>query len=485
MAEWSGVLEKIDDYRWRIPKSYKAGMRTEGIIYASERMIAQIRSDQAPEQVANVAFLPGIVGPSMAMPDIHWGYGFPIGGVAAMSCDDGVVSPGGVGYDINCGVRLLRSDLTLDDIKGKVRDLADQFYLNIPAGVGGEGKLRVDEGELKQVMRKGAKWMIERGIGWPEDLEASEQGGCMDIAAPECISKEAIKRGRPQLGTLGAGNHFLEIQVVDEVYDSDAADAFGITGPGQITVMIHTGSRGFGHQVCEDSLQVMQTAVAKYGIDLPDRQLACAPVKSPEGQDYLGAMACAANFAWANRQAIAHWVRESFERVMGAGSHKLGLRQVYDVAHNIAKIEDHGVDGKLTKLCVHRKGATRAFPAGNADVPEQYRAVGQPVIVPGDMGRYSFLLVGTEGAMKQTWGSTCHGAGRLMSRHEAIRRMAGKDVQEELAGRGIVVKAKGRDTLSEEASFAYKDVADVVETCAGADISRLVAKMRPLGVVKG
>jgi tRNA-splicing ligase RtcB len=334
-------------------------------------------------------------------------------------------------------------------------------------------------------MRKGAKWMIERGIGWPEDLEASEQGGCMDIAAPECISKDAIKRGRPQLGTLGAGNHFLEIQVVDEVYDQNAADAFGITGPGQITVMIHTGSRGFGHQVCEDSLQVMQKAVAKYGIELPDRQLACAPVKSPEGQDYLGAMACAANFAWANRQAIAHWVRESFERVMGAGAHKLGLRQVYDVAHNIAKIEDHAVDGKLTKLCVHRKGATRAFPAGNADVPEQYRNVGQPVIVPGDMGRYSFLLVGTEGAMKQTWGSTCHGAGRLMSRHEAIRRMAGKDVQEELARRGIVVKAKGRDTLSEEASFAYKDVADVVETCAGADISRLVAKMRPLGVVKG
>lgn len=485
MAEWSGVLEKIDDYRWRIPKSYKSGMRTDGVIYANERMIAQIRSDQAAEQVANVAFLPGIVGASMAMPDIHWGYGFPIGGVAAMSCDDGVVSPGGVGYDINCGVRMLRSDLTLDDIKGKVSDLADQFSLNIPAGVGGEGNLRVDEGELKQVMRKGAKWMIERGIGWPEDLEVSEQQGRMDIAAPECISKEAIKRGRPQLGTLGAGNHFLEIQVVDEIYDEAAAEAFGITGPGQITIMIHTGSRGFGHQVCEDSLQVMQKAVVKYGIDLPDRQLACAPVKSQEGQEYLGAMACAANFAWANRQAIAHWVRESFERVMGAGAHKLGLRQVYDVAHNMAKIEEHDVDGKLTKLCVHRKGATRAFPAGNPHVPEQYRAVGQPVIVPGDMGRYSFLLVGTEGAMKQTWGSTCHGAGRLMSRHEAIRRMRGKDVQEELAGRGIVVKAKGRDTLSEEASYAYKDVAEVVETCAGADISRLVAKMRPLGVVKG
>ena len=485
MAEWTGPLEKVDNYRWRIPKSYKPGMRTEGIIYATQNMIAHIRQDQAPEQVANVAFLPGIVGPSMAMPDIHWGYGFPIGGVAAMRYEDGVVSPGGVGYDINCGVRLLRTDLTIDDLKGKVRDLTDQFYLNIPAGVGGEGKLRVDDNELKQVMRKGARWMIERGIGWPEDLDASEQSGCLDMADPECVSKDAIKRGRPQLGTLGAGNHFLEIQVVEEVYDERVAEAFGITGKGQITVMIHTGSRGFGHQVCEDSLQVMQRAVAKYGIDLPDRQLACAPVRSQEGQDYLGAMACAANFAWANRQAIAHWVRESFERVMGAGAHRLGLQQIYDVAHNMAKIEDHPVDGVVMKLCVHRKGATRAFGPGNPAVPERYREVGQPVIVPGDMGRYSFLLVGTETAMKETWGSTCHGAGRLLSRHAAIKRMSGKEVQEELAARGIVVKAKGRDTLSEEASYAYKDVADVVETCAGADISRLVAKMRPLGVVKG
>ena len=485
MAEWTGPLEKVDNYRWRIPKSYKPGMRTEGIIYATQNMIAHIRQDQAPEQVANVAFLPGIVGPSMAMPDIHWGYGFPIGGVAAMRYEDGVVSPGGVGYDINCGVRLLRTDLTIDDLKGKVRDLTDQFYLNIPAGVGGEGKLRVDDNELKQVMRKGARWMIERGIGWPEDLDASEQSGCLDMADPECVSKDAIKRGRPQLGTLGAGNHFLEIQVVEEVYDERVAETFGITGKGQITVMIHTGSRGFGHQVCEDSLQVMQRAVAKYGIDLPDRQLACAPVRSQEGQDYLGAMACAANFAWANRQAIAHWVRESFERVMGAGAHRLGLQQIYDVAHNMAKIEDHPVDGVVMKLCVHRKGATRAFGPGNPAVPARYREVGQPVIVPGDMGRYSFLLVGTETAMKETWGSTCHGAGRLLSRHAAIKRMSGKEVQEELAARGIVVKAKGRDTLSEEASYAYKDVADVVETCAGADISRLVAKMRPLGVVKG
>jgi len=485
MAEWTGTLQKIDDFRWRIPKAYKPGMRTEGIIYATETMIAQIRKDEAPEQVANVAFLPGIVGPSMAMPDIHWGYGFPIGGVAAMSCDEGVISPGGVGFDINCGVRLLRSDLTLKDIQGKIRDIADQFYLNIPAGVGGEGNLRVDENELKQVMRKGAKWMVEHGIGWPEDLDVSEQQGCMDIADTATISKEAIKRGRPQLGTLGAGNHFLEIQAVEEIYDEEIARAFGINERGQITIMIHTGSRGFGHQVCQDSLDTMQKAAVRYGINLPDRQLACAPVTSKEGQDYLGAMACAANFAWANRQAIAHWVRESFERIMGAGAHKLGLHQVYDVAHNMAKIEEHEFDGKLMKLCVHRKGATRAFAPGNPNIPEKYRAVGQPVLVPGDMGRYSFLLAGTERAMKQTWGSTCHGAGRVMSRHEAIRRMKGKDVQEELAQRGIVVKAKGRDTLSEEASYAYKDVADVVETCVGADISRLVAKMRPLGVVKG
>ena len=485
MAQWSGPLEKIDDFRWRIPKSYKTGMRTDGVIYATHEMLEDIRSDNAAEQVANVAFLPGIVGSSMAMPDIHWGYGFPIGGVAALRYDDGVVSPGGVGYDINCGVRLLRSDLTVDEIKGKVRDIADQFYLNIPVGVGGAGNLRVDEKELKQVMRKGAKWMIERGIGWAEDIKVCEQQGCLEGADPQSVSDEAIKRGRPQLGTLGSGNHFLEIQVVDEIYDQQTAEVFGITGKGQITVMIHTGSRGFGHQVCEDSLRAMQSAVAKYKIDLPDRQLACAPITSTEGQQYLGAMACAANFAWANRQAIAHWVRESFERIMGAGAHKLGLRQVYDVAHNIAKIEYHTVDGKRTKLCVHRKGATRAFPPGHPDIPERYCLAGQPVMVPGDMARYSFLLAGTSTAMEQTWGSTCHGAGRLLSRSAAIKRMKGKDVQEELARRGIVVRAKGRDTLSEEASYAYKDAAVVVQTCAGANISKLVAKMRPLGVVKG
>ncbi len=485
MPEWTKILQKIDDYRWRIPRSYKSGMRTEGVVFATENMLAQIMQDEALEQVANVAFLPGIVGQSMAMPDIHWGYGFPIGGVAAMDYETGVVSPGGVGYDINCGVRLLRSDLTLKDVKGRISDLIDQLYMNVPTGVGGEGKLRLDDQELKQVMRKGAKWMVEHGMGWAEDLEVCEQGGAMDFADPDVISKEAIKRGRPQLGTLGAGNHFMEIQVVEEIYDTQVAEVFGITEPGQITIMIHTGSRGFGHQVCEDSLHVMQRAAQKYKIELPDRQLACAPITSPEGQQYLGAMACAANFAWANRQAIAHWVRESFEKVLGAGEHKLGLNQVYDVAHNMAKIEHHEVDGKLKKLCVHRKGATRAFGPGNENIPKQYRKVGQPVIVPGDMGRYSFLLVGTETSMTRTWGSACHGAGRVMSRHAAIKKMTGKAVQEELAARGIVVKARGRDTLSEEASYAYKDVADVVEACQGADISRIVAKMRPLGVAKG
>jgi len=485
MAEWSGPILKIDNYRWRIPRSYKPGMRTDGVVYATEAMMEQIKKDEALEQVANVAFLPGIVGRSMAMPDIHWGYGFPIGGVAATRYDDGVVSPGGVGFDINCGVRMLRSDLTMKDIKGRIPDLIDQFYINIPAGVGGEGRIRTDESEIKNVMKKGAKWMVERGIGWPEDLDVSEEQGAMDNANPDFISKEAIKRGRPQLGTLGAGNHFLEIQVVDEIYDEEIANVFGITEPGQITIMIHTGSRGFGHQVCQDSLSVMQRAMQRYKIELPDRQLACAPVTSREGQEYLGAMACAANFAWANRQAIVHWVRESFEKVLGAGAHKLGLSQIYDVAHNMAKIEEHEVNGKLTKLCVHRKGATRAFGPGNDKVPKKYRKVGQPVIVPGDMGRYSFLLVGTESAMRQTWGSTCHGAGRVMSRHEAIKKMSGKSVQDELAEHGILVKAKGRDTLSEEASYAYKDVADVVETCEGADISRIVAKMKPLGVVKG
>lgn len=482
---WKGQLEKVDDYRWLIPKSYKTGMRTDGMIYATEKMISQITSDQSPEQVANVAFLPGIVGRSLAMPDIHWGYGFPIGGVAATSVDEGVVSPGGVGFDINCGVRLLRTDLTLKEVKPKVRQLVDMLFTNVPSGVGSEGKIRVSESELFQVLKKGGKWMVDRGFGWAEDLDATEQNGQLEGARPDVVSEKAMKRGRPQLGTLGAGNHFLEIQVVEEVFDEEIARVFGIDGPGQITVMIHTGSRGFGYQVCDDSLVLMQQAVKKYGIVLPDRQLAAAPVNSNEGQDYLGAMACAANYAWANRQAIAHWVRESFERVMGSGAHKLGMRQIYDVAHNIAKMEDHEVDGKKMKLCVHRKGATRAFGPGNPAVPAAYRSVGQPVLIPGDMGRYSYLLAGTEQAMKETWGSTCHGAGRLMSRTAAMKQPGARTVDQTLAAQGILVRAASRGTLAEEAPYAYKDVSDVVDVAHGAGISRKVAKMRPLGVVKG
>ncbi|MBI2844348.1 MAG: RtcB family protein [Armatimonadetes bacterium] len=482
---WSGQIKKVDNYRWLIPKSAKEGMRVDGLVYATEELMKDIRDDPSLEQVANVAFLPGIRGRSMAMPDIHWGYGFPIGGVAATSVSEGVVSPGGVGFDINCGVRMLRTDLTLKEVGPKIMDLVDRMFADVPSGVGSQGKIRVSEAELTQVMKKGSQWMVEKGFGWAEDTDASEQGGRLENADPSAVSAKAVQRGRPQLGTLGAGNHFLEIQVVEEIFDETSAQAFGITGPGQITVMIHTGSRGFGYQVCDDSLIVMQRAIQRYGITLPDKQLACAPVSSPEGEQYLSAMACAANYAWANRQAIAHWVREAFERVMGAGAHKLGMRQVYDVAHNIAKIEEHVVDGRREKLCVHRKGATRAFGPGHPDVPARYRAVGQPVLIPGDMGRYSYLLVGTEQAMKETFGSTCHGAGRVLSRHAAMKEAKGQDIQRQLAEKGIVVKAASRGTLAEEASFAYKDVADVVDCADGAGISKKVAKMRPLGVVKG
>ncbi len=486
MSSQPNQIKQIDKYRWLIPQSFKSGMRTDGLVYASEELMSVIQADESLEQVANVAFLPGIVGKSLAMPDIHWGYGFPIGGVAATRADDiGVVSPGGVGFDINCGVRLLRTDLTIDEVKPKLEKLVHAIFLNVPSGVGSEGKIRVGVAELKEVMRKGARWMVEKGFGNPDDLEVTEENGEMSFADPDAVSQKAIERGRPQLGTLGAGNHFLEIQVVDEIYDEKVARAFGITEPGQITIMVHTGSRGFGHQVCDDSLADMQKAAQKYGLNLPDRQLAAAPVESPEGKKYLGAMAAAANYAWANRQAITHWVREAFEEVMNESASSMGLRQVYDVAHNIAKIEEHEIDGEKVKLCVHRKGATRAFPAGHPDVPKQYRAVGQPVIVPGDMGRYSFLMVGTQRAMEETFGSTCHGAGRMLSRHAAMKSKDAFRIREMLAEQGILVMAASKGTLAEEAPYAYKDVAEVVETAHGAGISLKVAKMRPLGVVKG
>ena len=482
---WSGELERIDSHRWRIPRSYKAEMRTDGIIYASEAMMESLRQDQSPEQVANVACLPGIVGNSLAMPDIHYGYGFCIGGVAAMDGREGVVSPGGVGYDINCGVRLLRTDLTREEVQPRIKDLVHQLFRDIPSGVGSKGRIRVDEKELKRVMEKGAGWAVKNGYGWPEDLEHTESRGALEGADPEMPSARAIQRGQPQLGTLGAGNHFLEVQVVDHIYDERVARVFGITEPGQITVMIHTGSRGFGYQVCDDFLVVMQKAVQKYGIELPDRQLACAPIASEEAQQYLGAMRAAANYAWCNRQAIAHWTREAFERIFKASPQQLGMQQVYDVAHNVAKLEEHEVNGSKRMLCVHRKGATRAFPAGHPEVPKDYRSVGQPVLVPGDMGRHSYLLVGTEQAMKESWGSTCHGAGRMMSRSAAVRSAKGRNIAQELSERGVYVEAVGRDVLAEEMPEAYKNVDDVVETCEAAGLSRRVARLRPIGVMKG
>ncbi len=480
-----GILEKIDDYRWQIPKSYKAGMRVPGLIYADEDMLPHIQEEQALEQVANVAFLPGIVSRSLAMPDIHWGYGFPIGGVAATRVEDGVISPGGVGFDINCGVRLLRTNLTEDEVRPRIERLVEALYHNIPSGVGSQGKLRLDQREIDRVLVKGAMWAVERGYGEASDLEVTEENGSMEGADPEQVSARAKQRGAPQLGTLGAGNHFLEVQVVEEIYDPAAASIMGIESAGQVLLLIHTGSRGFGHQVCDDYVRAMGAAVGKYGIDLPDRQLACAPVKSPEGQAYFAAMACAANYAWANRQCIAHWVRESFVKVFGKSHQELGLEMVYDVAHNIAKMEEYEVNGKRLALCIHRKGATRAFPAGHPDVPDIYREIGQPVLIPGDMGRYSYVLVGTERAMEETWGSTCHGAGRIQSRGAAKRSLRGVDVARTLAERGITVKAGSMASLAEEASEAYKDVARVVEVTHRAGISRKVARARPLGVVKG
>lgn len=483
--QWKGILEKIDDFRWEVPKTYKAGMKVPGLIYADESMLPHIQGEKALEQVANVAFLPGIVGRSLAMPDIHWGYGFPIGGVAATRVKDGVISPGGVGFDINCGVRLLRSNLTEEEVRPRIVKLVDTLYRNVPSGVGSEGKLKLSKPEVDRVLREGARWAVERGYGEPRDLEVTEENGTMSGAEPENVSVRAKQRGAPQLGTLGAGNHFVEVEVVEEIFEPSVALTMGIERAGQVLLLIHTGSRGLGHQVCDDYVKTMGTAVGKYDISLPDRQLACAPVRSPEGRAYFAAMACAANYAWANRQCITHWVRESFADVFGMGHRELGLDMVYDVAHNIAKMERYRLNGDTLDLCVHRKGATRAFPAGHPDLPGVYAGVGQPVLIPGDMGRYSFVLVGTERAMTETFGSTCHGAGRVQSRSAAKRSLRGADVAERLAGKGITVRAGSMASLAEEASEAYKDVATVVEVTHRAGISRLVAKARPIGVVKG
>jgi len=485
MARWDGPLNRIDDYRWEIPKNYKPGMRVPGLIYASEEMLESIREEQAAEQVVNVAFLPGIVGHSLAMPDIHWGYGFPIGGVAATRVEDGVVSPGGVGYDINCGVRLLRTNLSESEVRPKMEKLLLELFHDIPSGLGSTGKVKVGKKELDEILTGGARWAVKRGFGTQEDLEVSEEGGCLKGADPDKVSSKAKERGLPQSGTLGSGNHFLEVQVVGEIYEPATARGMGIEEVGQVLLLVHTGSRGLGHQVCGDYVSILREAMQRYDIDVPDRELACAPVKSAEGRDYLAAMACAANYAWANRQCITHWARECFMKVFGKSPRQIGLEMVYDVAHNIAKIESYEVEGKKLSLCVHRKGATRAFPPGHPGIPARYKEIGQPVLIPGDMGRYSFVAVGAPGAIKDSFGSVCHGAGRTMSRHAARKGVRDADVARELAARGILVMAASRGGLAEEASEAYKDVAGVVEICHRAGLCRKVAKAYPIGVVKG
>jgi len=477
-------LEKIDDFRWRIPKAYKPGMRVPGIIYCDEKLLKDIRQDKALEQVANVAFLPGIVNASLAMPDIHWGYGFPIGGVAATDPENGgVISPGGVGFDINCGVRMLKTNLQYEDVKDKLKDLTYALFSDIPSGVGSKGDIRVNAKEEKGILIKGAQWAVEKGYGTQDDLDCTEENGAMQGADPEAVSERAYERGKAQSGTLGSGNHFLEVQVIDQLYDRDACDALNLD-LGQITVMIHSGSRGLGYQVCEDYTRSMMSCLQKYNINVPDRQLASAPLKSSEGKAYLGAMKCAANYAWANRQCLMHLTRLTFEKIFNLTWQKLGMFLIYDVAHNIAKIEKHIVDGQEKTLCVHRKGATRSLPAGHPALPARYKKLGQPVIIPGDMGRNSYLLVGQDGA-KETFFSCCHGAGRLKSRTAAARSINLDTLLKELESQGIIVKASGRGTIVEEAPQAYKNVNDVVSVVHNAGLAKRVCRMRPLGVIKG
>ncbi len=476
-------LRRIDNTKIEIPVDYKQGMRVKGIIYVDELLEKDLES-QSIDQVANVATLPGIVKVSMAMPDVHTGYGFAIGGVAAFDLKEGIVSPGGVGYDINCGVRLLKSNLLREDVLPKIKDLISILYNEIPSGVGSKGKVRLGPDDQKNILVKGARWAVEQGFGDAGDLEKIESGGCIEGADPSLISNKAYERGRAQQGTLGSGNHFLEVQYVDEIYDEKAANSLGLFKD-QITIMIHTGSRGFGHQVCTDFLEVMERAVSKYKIELPDKELACAPFESPETRNYLAAMRAAANYAWANRQCIMHWTREAFFNVFNISPKRLGMELIYDVAHNIAKIEEHEVNGRKKKLIVHRKGATRAFPPGHPELPEIYKNLGQPVLIPGDMGRASYVLLGTEKAMKETFGSTCHGAGRVMSRHQAIRKAKGRAIWREMEDKGIIVRSAGRETLAEEMSEAYKDISNVINVVHNAGISKKVARLRPVGVIKG
>jgi len=475
-------LRKIDDYRWEVPKT--GPMRVPGIIYANREMLESIKQEEAVKQVANVATLPGIIKASLAMPDIHWGYGFPIGGVAAFDWETGIISPGGVGYDINCGVRLATTLLTAKDIKEKLEDLVNSLYSSIPSGVGSTGSIKLTYSEEKKVLKEGSKWALKHGMGEESDIEHTEDFGCMQNADPDTLSDKALERGLRQLGTLGSGNHFVEIGMVEKIYDPEAARVFGLF-EGQATLILHSGSRGLGYQVCDDFLAYMTKNSKKLGFELPDRQLACSMIQSDAGTRYFNAMACAANYAWANRQILMHRAREVFLKVIGTGPKNLGMNLVYDVCHNIAKKETHIVDGKKRIVCVHRKGATRAFPPGHESVCEKYRSVGQPILVPGDMGRASYVLAGTEKAMGETFGSTCHGAGRVLSRTAALKKSRGRSIQRELEEQGVLVRWTGRSTLGEEMPEAYKDVSQEVGVVHGAGISKMVAKLRPMAVLKG
>ncbi len=477
-------LRQVGEYEWEIPQSFRADMRGPVRIYTTRRMLESVLKDRSLEQAVNATTLPGLVGAVTVMPDMHQGYGFPIGGVAATRYPQGVISPGAIGYDINCGVRLLASQIAYESVREHLRDLASVLNEYCPSGVGTKGDLRMSEAQLEQVCRQGSRWTLKAGYAVEDDLRRTEEGGCLDGADPAKVSRRARERGRPQLGTLGAGNHFIEVDVVDQVFDSHAAQVMGLTA-GNLVLQIHCGSRGFGHQICSDYVQSFQSAVRRYNIQLPDRELVCAPLDSPEGQDYLAAMRCAANYAFANRQVLAHKARLAFEQVFAGKVQDWSLAQVYDIAHNMGKIETHVVAGEAIKVCVHRKGATRAFGPGSPGLPPEYQSIGQPVLVPGSMGTASWVLVGTETSMQRSFGSTCHGAGRVMSRSRAKKEVRGERLKQELEASGIQIRAGSMAGLAEEAPQAYKDVDSVVQTVVGAQIARKVARLRPLAVIKG
>jgi tRNA-splicing ligase RtcB (3'-phosphate/5'-hydroxy nucleic acid ligase) len=477
-------FQKISDFEWEIPRSYREDMRVPVRVFATRALLLEALDDLSIVQAINAATLPGVVGAVLVMPDMHQGYGFPIGGVAATRYPDGVISPGGVGYDINCGVRLLGSAIPYESAAPYLDSLAVALDHHCPSGVGTKGVMNLSTSELDQVCRQGARWALKKGMATEQDVRRTEENGMLEGADPDSISARAKDRGRNQLGTLGSGNHFIEVDIVDEIFDQEAAEAMGLSA-GTLCLSIHCGSRGLGHQVCTDYVQVFQSAVRKYGIDLPDRELVCAPMNSPEGEQYLKAMRAAANYAFANRQVLAHQARRAFEDVLAGKVKNWHLHQVYDIAHNIGKIETHEVDGRQMKVCVHRKGATRAFGPGSPGLPDEYQKVGQPVLVPGSMGTSSWVLVGTEGSMARTFGSSCHGAGRVLSRSQAKKQIHGETLKRELQAEGIRIQAGSLAGLAEEAPQAYKDVDRVVEAVSGAGIARKVARLRPLVVVKG